>query len=128
MDAPRPVKALTLVATALGSALAFLDTTVVIVALPQMEADLGLGLSGQQWVYLSYALSLSAFYLVAARRTMGPGADARVPRAAKIIATTSVVMWVAIIVCGRLITFYRPGDCGPEGPGVIAECIPRARR
>ena len=29
-----------------------------------MEADLGLGLSGQQWVYLSYALSLSAFYLV----------------------------------------------------------------
>ena len=55
---------LTLFATALGSALAFLDTTVVIVALPQMEEDLGLGLSGQQWVYLAYALSLSAFYLV----------------------------------------------------------------
>jgi EmrB/QacA subfamily drug resistance transporter len=29
-----------------------------------MEEDLGLGLSGQQWVYLAYALSLSAFYLV----------------------------------------------------------------
>lgn len=70
----------------------------------------------------------TAFYLVAARRTMGPGAEARVPRAARIIAATSVMMWVAIIVCGRLITFYRPGDCGPEGPGVIAECIPRARR
>jgi len=55
---------LTLFATALGSALAFLDTTVVIVALPRMEEDLGLGLSGQQWVYLAYALSLSAFYLV----------------------------------------------------------------
>ena len=64
METTRRVKLLTLFATALGSALAFLDTTVVIVALPQMEEDLGLGLSGQQWVYLAYALSLSAFYLV----------------------------------------------------------------
>ena len=55
---------LTLFATALGSALAFLDTTVVIVALPAMDDDIGLGLSGQQWVYLAYALSLSAFYLI----------------------------------------------------------------
>ena len=58
------MKLLTLFATALGSALAFLDTTIVIVALPQMEEDMGLGLTGQQWVYLAYALSLSAFYLV----------------------------------------------------------------
>ena len=64
METTRRVKLLTLFATALGSALAFLDTTVVIVALPRMEEDLGLGLSGQQWVYLAYALSLSAFYLV----------------------------------------------------------------
>lgn len=55
---------LTLFATALGSAVAFLDTTVVVVALPRMEEDLGMGLTGQQWVYLAYALSLSAFYLV----------------------------------------------------------------
>ena len=64
MDAGRRVRALTLFATALGSAIAFLDTTVVIVALPAMDEDLGLGLSGQQWVYLAYELSLSAFYLV----------------------------------------------------------------
>lgn len=64
MDAGSRVRVLTLFATALGSALAFLDTTVVIVALPRMEEDLGLGLTGQQWVYLAYALSLSAFYLV----------------------------------------------------------------
>ncbi|HEY7381198.1 MAG TPA: MFS transporter [Gaiella sp.] len=55
---------LTLAATALGSAIAFLDTTVVVIALPSMEEDLGLGLAGQQWVYLSYALALSALYLV----------------------------------------------------------------
>ena len=64
MDADRRVRLLTLFATALGSALAFLDTTVVIVALPRMEEDLGLGLTGQQWVILAYSLSLSAFYLV----------------------------------------------------------------
>lgn len=57
-------RTLTLVATALGSAIAFLDTTVVIVALPRMEEDLGLGLAGQQWVYLSYTLTLAALYLV----------------------------------------------------------------
>jgi len=64
MDDQRRVRMLTLFATALGSALAFLDTTIVIVALPRMEEDLGLGLTGQQWVILSYSLSLSAFYLI----------------------------------------------------------------
>ena len=56
---------LTLAATVIGSSLAFIDTTVVIVALPTIEQDLGLGLTGQQWVYLSYSLALAAFYLVA---------------------------------------------------------------
>ena len=70
----------------------------------------------------------SAFYLVAARRTMGPEAAAEVPRRAKLIAATSIAMWVGIIVCGRLLTFYRPGECPREGPGIIADCIPRVHR
>ncbi len=57
-------KTLTLGATALGSSLAFLDATVVVVALPRIDRDLGLGLTGQQWVYLSYSLALASFYLV----------------------------------------------------------------
>ncbi len=64
MQADRRTRRLTLVATALGSSLAFLDTTVVVVALPSMEEDLGLGLAGQQWVYLAYALTLSGLYLL----------------------------------------------------------------
>ena len=55
---------LTLAATSLGSALAFIDTTIVVVALPTMSRSLHLGLKGQQWVYLGYALSLAALYLV----------------------------------------------------------------
>jgi len=57
-------KRLTLAATILGSSLAFIDATVVIVALPTIEEDLGLGLTGQQWVFLSYSLALAALYLV----------------------------------------------------------------
>ena len=69
-----------------------------------------------------------AFYATTSRRTMGPGASNDAPRAAKIIAATSLCLWVAIIVCGRLLTFYRPGICGPEGPGILADCIPRIKR
>lgn len=58
-------RTLTLAATVLGSSLAFIDATVVIIALPTMEEDLGLGLSGQQWVFLSYSLALAALYLPA---------------------------------------------------------------
>ena len=57
-------KRLTLAATILGSSLAFIDATVVIVALPTIEEDLGLGLTGQQWVFLSYSLALASLYLV----------------------------------------------------------------
>lgn len=54
----------TLAATALGSSLAFIDSTAVIVALPTMQKALNLGLAGEQWIFLSYSLSLAALYLV----------------------------------------------------------------
>lgn len=62
MERPRK---LTLAATVLGSSLAFIDATVVIVALPRISEDLNLGLTGQQWVYLAYSLTLASLYLVA---------------------------------------------------------------
>jgi EmrB/QacA subfamily drug resistance transporter len=45
--------------------MAFVDATVVIVALPRISEDLDLGLTGQQWVYLAYSLTLASLYLVA---------------------------------------------------------------
>jgi EmrB/QacA subfamily drug resistance transporter len=56
---------LTLVATILGSSLAFIDATVVIVAMPTIEHDLDLGLTGEQWIFLAYSLTLAALYLPA---------------------------------------------------------------
>jgi EmrB/QacA subfamily drug resistance transporter len=55
---------LTLVATILGSAIVFLDATVVNVALPAIEEDLNTDLAGQQWVVEAYMLTLTAFLLV----------------------------------------------------------------
>ena len=56
---------LTLAATVLGSSLAFIDASVVIVALPTIERDLDFGLAGEQWVFVAYSLALAAFYLPA---------------------------------------------------------------
>lgn len=50
-------------ATALGSGIAFLDGTVVNVALPSIRRDLGGGLTAQQWVVDGYLLTLSALLL-----------------------------------------------------------------
>ncbi len=50
-------------AAVLGSGIAFLDSTVVNVALPAIGRELGAGLTGQQWVLDGYLLSLSALLL-----------------------------------------------------------------
>ena len=57
-------KRLTLVACILGSGMVFLDGTVVNVALPALQVDLGADLPGQQWVVEAYMLTLSSLLLV----------------------------------------------------------------
>jgi EmrB/QacA subfamily drug resistance transporter len=63
MDARR-ARTLTLVATILGSGIALLDATIVNVALPAIEEDLGGGLAGQQWVVNAYLLTLGSLILI----------------------------------------------------------------
>jgi len=58
------VKRLTLVACILGSSIALLDSTVVNVALPTIQRDLGGGLAAQQWVVNAYLLTLGSLILV----------------------------------------------------------------
>lgn len=57
-------KRLTLVACILGSTVVFLDSSVVNVALPAIQAELGGGLAGQQWVVNGYLLTLGALVLI----------------------------------------------------------------
>src|SRR6266404_193717 len=54
----------TLVATILGSSIAFIDGSVVNVALPAIQHDLGGGLAAQQWVVDAYLLTLGSLILV----------------------------------------------------------------
>ncbi len=55
---------LILVACILGSVIVFVDSTVVNVALPAIERDLGGGLALQQWVVDAYLLTLGSLLLV----------------------------------------------------------------
>ncbi len=66
------------------------------------------------------------FYLTVFRRvrTLGPGAAE--PGFMKVSGALSLVCWTAVIICGRLITFYRPTRCTPgQAIGFIADCIIR---
>jgi EmrB/QacA subfamily drug resistance transporter len=61
--AEQTCRRLTLIATVLGSSMAYV--TAINVAVPAIGADLDIGLGGQQWVVLSYSLALASLYLVA---------------------------------------------------------------
>jgi EmrB/QacA subfamily drug resistance transporter len=58
------IKRLTLAACILGSGIALLDSTVVNVALPSIQRDLGGGLAAQQWVANAYLLTLGSLILI----------------------------------------------------------------
>src|SRR5215471_3442904 len=60
----RSQKRWVLAATVLGSSLAFIDGTVVNVALPALQTELGATAADVQWVVESYALLLAALLLV----------------------------------------------------------------
>ena len=64
MTADPAARRLVLVAAVMGSFVVLLDSTVVNVALPSIEDDLGGGLAAQQWVVNSYLLMLGSLILV----------------------------------------------------------------
>src|ERR1051325_7098726 len=64
MDASSRAARLTLVATILASSVVFIDLTVVNVALPPIQRDLGGGLTAQQWIVDGYLLTLGSLILV----------------------------------------------------------------
>ena len=59
-----PSKRIALIASILGSAIVFVDSTIVNVALPAIRTSLHGGLAAQQWVVEAYLLTLSSLLLV----------------------------------------------------------------
>jgi EmrB/QacA subfamily drug resistance transporter len=82
-----------LVAAVLGSSMAFIDSSVVNVALPKMESDLATTLSAMTWVINAYTLCMSALLLIG-----GAAAD-QVGRR-RIFVTGLSVFAVASVGCG----------------------------
>lgn len=61
---PREVGMWVLAATIIASSMAFIDSTVVNVALPALQSGFGASVVGVQWVVESYGLTLAALILV----------------------------------------------------------------
>ena len=89
----RPSGTWVLVATILGSSMAFIDGTVVNVALPVLQTELKATVADVQWVVEAYALFLSALILVGG--SLGDHYGRR-----RIYATGIILFTLASAVCG----------------------------
>jgi EmrB/QacA subfamily drug resistance transporter len=83
----------TVAATVLGSGMAFLDGTVVNVALPAISDDLDTSVSGLQWIVNSYLVTLSALLLLGG--TLGDRYGHRI-----VFVAGAAVFTVASVLCG----------------------------
>src|SRR5580692_2512262 len=82
-----------LMAAILGSSMAFIDGTVVNIALPRLQKDLHATLANLQWVVESYALFLAALLLIGG--SLGDRYGRR-----KIFAAGVLLFTVASVWCG----------------------------
>jgi hypothetical protein len=69
-------------------------------------------------------LNAGTFYLTSWRLVFSGAALYEAPRRARVIAAISLTAWLAVIVCGRMLTFFRPFPC--EGPqtSIFLTCTP----
>lgn len=66
------------------------------------------------------------FYLTMFRHVKSLGPGGQPPPLARVNGAVSLLLWITVIVCGRMITFYRPNVCQPgQALGLLANCIVR---
>lgn len=71
-------------------------------------------------------VNVAAFYLATFRRVSTTGAGISLPALARLAGAVSIALWLTVIVCGRMITFFRPVVCRPGAlANFIADCIVR---
>jgi hypothetical protein len=69
-------------------------------------------------------LNAGTFYLTTYRQVFGDRALLKAPTHARVIAAISLCAWIGVIVCGRLITFYRPAGCTGTEATLLLRCEP----
>jgi EmrB/QacA subfamily drug resistance transporter len=82
-----------LAAAIIGSGITFIDGTVVNIALPVLQVELGASVSGAQWIVVAYALTLASFILV------GGSLGDRLGRR-RVFMTGAAIFGAASIWCG----------------------------
>src|SRR6185437_7266417 len=121
-----------LAATILGSSLAFIDATVINVALPAIQSDLAASVAAAQWVVNAYLLLLGALILV------GGAAGDRFGRR-RIFMIGIAVFTVASMACGlapdaalliaaRAFQGIGAAMMVPESLAIISAAFPEAER
>ena len=69
-------------------------------------------------------LNAGTFYLSSYRQVFRSDASLKAPTHARVIAAISLSAWVGVIICGRLLTFYRPSTCFGEQLALLLTCQP----
>ncbi len=73
-------------------------------------------------------LNAATFYLSSYRQIFGANASLNPPLRAKVIAAISLTAWVSVIICGRMLTFYRPAPCLGQQRSLLLQCAPASER
>ncbi len=123
---------LSLLAAIMGSFVVGLDATVVNVALPAIEEDLGGGLAGQQWISNGYLLALASLILIGG--SLGDVFGERRVFSIGVLGfgVASIVCAVApsieVIVAGRVLQGMFGALLSPAALAVIVTAFPPAQR
>src|SRR5256714_6902196 len=96
---------LTLVATIVASAMTFIDTTVVNVALPALQRELGATITDVQWVVEAYALFLGALILIGG--SLGDKSGRKKIFRAGVLAFTAASVWCGLAASPRQLILGR---------------------
>lgn len=72
-------------------------------------------------------LNVVVFYLTTFRRVARASGGEQPPLIARVCGAVSIGLWLTVIICGRMITFFRPpGTChAAEVASFIAGCVVR---
>ena len=71
-------------------------------------------------------LNVAVFYLLTFRRVNALDLGVPPPLMARASGAISLILWAVVIICGRMITFFRPFPCDiGQVTGFLARCVVR---
>lgn len=125
-------RAFVLAATILASAMAFIDGTIVTIALPAIQTEFAADLQSLQWVVNGYTLMLGALLLVGGslgdrfgRRRLFAGG---IPIFAVASLLCAVAPTVAFLIAGRVLQGIGAAALVPQSLAIISATFPRTSR